>query len=194
VLLNGLYEGEILQGNGRAYGAELYIRKAKGKLTGWISYTLSRTERKVDSISKAQWYRTRFDRPHVLNIVANYEITKYWDLSANFVYQSGTPGTFITNQYQIQGNSVPHNALDVRNNFRIPDYHRLDFSATYSFRKNEKRRFQQKLVFSIYNTYNRRNAYSVFFRNNSKDPNINEAVRYSVIGSIVPAVTYNFEF
>jgi hypothetical protein len=194
VLLNGLYEGEILQGNGRAYGAELYIKKAKGKFTGWISYTLSRTERRVDSISKAQWYRTRFDRPHVLNLVANYEISKRWDLSANFVYQSGTPGTFLTDQYPIQGNSVPHNALDVRNNFRIPDYHRLDFSATYSFKKNDVRRFQHKLVFSIYNAYNRRNAYSVYFRNNSDNPQINEAVRFSVIGSIVPAVTYNFEF
>ncbi len=194
VLLNGLYEGDILQGEGRAYGAEFYLRKAKGRFTGWISYTLSRTERKVDSISNAQWYKTRFDRPHVLNLVANYELTKRWEVAANFVYQSGTPGTFITDQYPIQGISVPHNSLDVRNNFRIPAYHRMDISATYSPAKNDRRKWQSKWVFSVYNLYNRRNAYSVFFRNNEKDPNINEAVRYSVIASFVPAVTYNFEF
>jgi hypothetical protein len=194
VLLNGLYEGDILQGNGRAYGAEFFLKKAKGRFTGWISYTLSRTERKVDTISNGQWYKTRFDRPHVLNVIANYELTRRWEIAANFVYQSGTPGTFITDQYGIQNISVPHNALDVRNNFRIPAYHRLDLSATLSFGTQESRKFKSKLVFSIYNAYNRRNAYSVFFRNNEKDPNVNEAVRYSVIGSIVPAVTYNFEF
>jgi hypothetical protein len=194
VLLNGLYEGDILQGDGRAYGAELFLKKTKGKFTGWVSYTLSRTERKVDSVSKGQWYRTRFDRPHVLNVVASYELAKRWEISANFVYQSGTPATFITDQYQVQNINIPNNSLDVRNNFRIPAYHRLDFSATYTPKKNEHRKLQGKWVFSLYNAYNRRNAYSVFFRNNEKDPNINEAVRYSVVAYVVPAVTYNFEF
>lgn len=194
LLLNEELEGDLLQGIGRAYGVELYVKKNKGKLTGWASYTLSRTERKTDGISKNEWFPTRFDRPHNLNTVLTYELNKRWSFSANFVYLAGTPATFPDSRVQIQGYVIPYNSTEKRNNFRIPAYHRLDLSATLSGKVKERKRFHSEWVFSVYNVYNRRNPFSIYFRSN-KDNNLQtEAVRYSVIGSFVPAITYNFNF
>jgi hypothetical protein len=194
LFINPTVENQLLQGLGRAYGAEFFVKKTKGKLNGWISYTLSRTERLVRGISNGDWFVSRYDRTHVLNTVANYDLTKRWSLSANFVFLSGTPSTFPNTKLEIQNISIPYNTTGNRNNYRITPFHRLDFGATFNFRKNDVRRYKQTLVFSVYNAYNRRNAYSIYFRQNSTNPNINEAVRFSVIGSIVPAVTYNFSF
>lgn len=194
LLLNEKLEGDLLQGMGRAYGAEFYIKKSKGKLTGWVSYTLSRTERKTEGISKNEWFPTRFDRPHNLNTVLTYELNKRWSFSANFVYLSGTPATFPDSRVQIQGYVIPYNSTEKRNNFRVPDYHRLDISATLSGKQKEGKRFNSEWVFSVYNVYNRRNPFSIYFRSNKNNNLETEAVRYSVIGSFVPAVTYNFHF
>ncbi len=194
LFINEQVEGQLLQGLGRAYGAEFYIKKNKGKLNGWISYTLSKTERLVRGISNDNWFFSRYDRTHCLNTSVNYDLTKRWNVSANFVFLSGTPATFPNSKIQIQNYNIPYNTTGVRNNYRITPYHRLDFGATYNFKKNETRRYQQSIVFSIYNVYNRRNAFSVYFRTTAGDPNQTEAVRFSVIGSIVPAVTYNFNF
>lgn len=194
LFINPKVESELLQGLGRAYGAEFYIKKNKGKINGWISYTLSRTERLVRGISNDEWFFSRYDRTHCFNTSVNYDLTKRWNISVNFVYLSGTPGTFPNTKIQVQGYNIPYNTDGVRNNYRITPYHRLDLGATYAFKKNETRRYKQFIVLSVYNVYNRRNAFSIYFRSNEQNPNQTEAVRFSVIGSIVPAITYNFNF
>jgi len=192
LLLNELLEGELINGIGRAYGLELYVKKATGTLTGWVSYTLSRSERKSPGINDNEWYANRFDRLHNLYIVAQYKYNEKWDFAANFVFSSGTPTTFYTGQYTVQGYNVPDAGTNDRNNVRNPDYHRLDLSATYTKRKSKK--WESSWVFSIYNTYNRRNPFSIYFQNNYENTGLNQAIRFSVIGSIVPAISYNFKW
>lgn len=194
IFFNERLEGDLLSGDGRAYGLELYVKKNQGNLTGWVSYTIARTERQVVGINRGKWYPTRFDRAHNLSVVSSYQLNEKWSFSANFVYSSGTPATFPTNRYEIQGIVLPHNDRDARNNYRIPSYHRLDISATLTPRKNKDRRFNGEWVFSIYNVYSRRNPFSIFFEQDDVDPRTTNAVRFSVIGSFVPAFSYNFNF
>lgn len=194
IFFNTQLEGDILSGDGRAYGLELFVKKNTGRLSGWISYTIARTERQVNGINRDEWYPTRFDRAHNLSVVSSYELSKKWSFSANFVFSSGTPATFPTNRYEIQGVVLPHNDKDARNNYRIPNYHRLDISATLTPRKNINRKFKGEWVFSVYNVYNRRNPFSIFFEQDEVDPRVTNAVRFSVIGNFVPAVSYNFNF
>ncbi|MBK7819283.1 MAG: TonB-dependent receptor [Sphingobacteriaceae bacterium] len=194
LFINDYVEGQLIQGLGRAYGTEVYIKKSKGKLGGWVSYTLSKTERLVRGISNDDWFRSRYDRTHCLNTNLNYDITKRWNVGATFVFLTGTPATFPNSKVQIQNLNIPYNTTGERNNYRVTPYHRLDLGATYTFRKNDKRRYKQNIVLSVYNAYNRRNAYSIYFRTKAGEPLQTEAVRFSVIGSIVPAVTYNFTF
>ncbi len=194
LFINYTVENQLLQGLGRAYGAEFYMKKSKGKFQGWISYTLSKTERLVRGISNDKWFLSRYDRTHSLNTSVNYDIAKRWNISANFVLLSGVPATFPNSKIQIQGLSIPYNTDNVRNNFRITSYHRLDLGATYNFKKNEKRRYKQTLVFSVYNAYNRRNAFSIYFQQKTDAPLETEAIRFSIVGSFIPAVTYNFNF
>jgi len=193
LLLNTALETQLLNGRGRAYGAEFYVKKNAGKLTGWISYTLSKSERKVDGINQNQWYANRFDRRHNFNIIASYALSERWSLSANFVYASGTPITLPTTKYSVAGlKNIPQNPNDKRNNIRIPDYHRLDFSGTLKGKKRP--RWEGEWVFSVYNTYARENAFSIYATQSFKDTNTPSIVRFSVIGSVIPSVTYNFKF
>lgn len=200
LLLNQFLEGDLLFGKGRAYGAEFYLKKNKGKLTGWVSYTLSRTERLVEGINSdergvAQWFPARFDKTHNLSAVALYDLGRKWSLSANFAYATGTPATYPTNRFEWNGIALPHNELDSRNSSRIPAYHRLDLAATKRIDHGPfSKRGSSEWVFSVYNAYARRNPFSVFVRQNETDPRVTEAVRYSIIGTFVPAVTYNFKF
>jgi hypothetical protein len=195
LLLNRYLEGDLLQGIGRAYGAEFYIKKNKGKLTGFISYTLSRTERRVEGLNNNDWFANRFDRPHNLSTSVSYEFNEYWSASANFVLQSGTPVTFPTSRVQVQDYTIPYNVEATRNNFRVPMYHRLDFAVTkINKKKRPNQRWESNWVFSIYNAYNRRNPFTIYFRRNIDVPINTEAVRLAIIGSIVPAVSYNFKF
>jgi hypothetical protein len=194
LLLNKYLEAQLLQGLGRAYGAELYVRKTKGKLTGWISYTLSKTERLVRGISNDTWFFSKYDRTHMLNTVVTYDLNKRLTFSGNFVFLSGTPATFPNAKLQIQTINVPYNTENKRNNYRITPYHRLDLSVTYNLTRNPDAKRKHSLVLSVYNVYNRRNAFSIYFRTKEGNPAQTEAVRYSVIGTIVPALTYNFRF
>jgi hypothetical protein len=194
LFINPTVENQLIQGLGRAYGAEFFIKKTKGKLNGWISYTLSKTERLVNGISNDKWFVSRYDRTHCLNTVVNYDIAKRWSISTNFVLLSGTPATFPNSKITVQNFNIPYNTTGARNNYRITPYHRLDIGATYNFKKNEERRYKQTIVLSVYNVYNRRNAYSIYFRTKQGSTFETEAVRFSVIGSIVPAITYNFNF
>jgi hypothetical protein len=194
LLLNQFVPGDLLFGKGRAYGAEFYLKKNKGKLTGWVSYTLSRTERLVESINNNDWFPARFDKPHNFTSVAIYEVRPRLSLSANFTIASGTPATFPTNRFNWQNFPIGHNYNGARNNSRIPAYHRLDLAATYTPKRKLFKTGQGEWVFSVYNVYNRRNPFSVYTRANEDTPLRTEAVRYAVIGSLVPAVTYNFKF
>ena len=194
LFINPTVENQLVQGLGRAYGTEFYLKKSKGKIQGWISYTLSKTERLVRGISNDNWFYSRYDRTHCVNTSLNYDIAKRWNVSANFVFLTGVPGTFPNSKLQIQNINIPYNTDGIRNNYRITPYHRLDIGATYSFKKNDTRKYQQSLVFSVYNVYNRRNAFSIYFRTKDGEPLQTEAVRFSVVGSFIPAVTYNFNF
>lgn len=194
LLLNKYLEAQLLQGLGRAYGAELYVNKVKGKLTGWISYTYSKTERKVHGISNDNWFFSKYDRTHMVNTVLTYDLNKRFTFSGNFVFLSGTPATFPNAKLQIQTINVPYNTTNQRNNYRITPYHRLDLSVTFNLTRNPDAKRRSYLVLSVYNVYNRRNAFSIYFRTKDGSTLQTEAIRYSIIGSIVPAITYNFRF
>ena len=148
--------------------------------------------REIPGINNGSPYPSSYDRTHNVSLVANYELTKQWNLSSTWIFSTGNPTSYPIAKYNVQGNTLYYYAD--RNSNRIPDYHRLDVSMTYDFRKNTRRKFKQSLNFSIYNVYARRNAYSVTFRQNEENPNVSEAVRLSIIGSMIPSITYNFNF
>ena len=199
LFINELLEAELLDADGRAYGLEIQVEKKKGKLTGWISYTLARTERKVNGINNNEWFDSRFDQRHNFSTTAFYELNKWVTFSANFVLNSGTPATFPSDRFTQQGYVIPNVSSNSRNNVRIPAYHRLDISATIKGKEKEGKRFKSEWVIGVYNVYNRRNPFSIFFRQETDRPvpgqAINtEAVQLSVIGSFIPSVSYNFSF
>ena len=205
LIANNAIEQVILNGQARAYGLELLLRKNEGQFKGWLAYTLSRSEQRTpgrtlnfDSgrsnletgINFGDWYSTPFDKTHDLSLYGSFELNDKWSFNANFVYQTGQPTNYPIGQFEFEGVSVPYYGL--RNKERLPDYHRLDISAILTPRKNKGRKSQSEWVFSIYNAYNRMNAASINFREN-EDTGRNEAVRTSIFG-IVPSVTYNFKF
>jgi hypothetical protein len=195
LLLNEFIEADLLTGVGRAYGAEFYVKKNTGKINGWVSYTLGRSERRVDGINRGEWFPNRFDQLHNLNVVGIYEYSKKWDFSTTFVFASGTPTTFPTNRFFMEGIGVlPHNVNQDRNNLRLPAYHRLDISATYTPKQKEGRRWSSYWTFGVYNVYARRNPFSIFFQSNPDQPMNTEAIRFAVLGTAVPSVSYNFQF
>ncbi len=183
-------EGELLYGKGRAYGWELLLKKKTGRLTGWVGYTLSKTERKINGINNNDWYNARQDRIHDLSFVGIYEFTKHWILSATFIYQTGNAVTFPTGKFNLNGVTVYQYAS--RNANRLPAYHRLDFGATYE-KKKPGRLFQSSWNFGLYNVYGRENAYTITFRDNPDDPTKTEALQTSLF-RWVPGITYNFKF
>jgi len=202
LLINEFIEGDLLSGDGRAYGLELLVKKNKGLFTGWVSYTIARTELKVNGINSNQWYPTRYDQLHNLKAVMFYDPQSRWKLSANFTLLSGTPTTFPTSRLEIQNYLLPFDYFGARNNIRIPMFHRLDFSATLNGKKKRKgkdRKNEDYWVFSIYNVYGRRNPFSIYFSQADDRPVAGvpietQATQVSIIGSIVPAVSYNFRF
>jgi len=196
LLINRFLEGDLLAGEGRAFGAEFYLKKNTGKFTGWLSYTLARSERLVNGINNNEWYPNRFDQLHNLSLVGFYKLNNRWTFSMNFAYNSGTPATFPNSRLEVQGYIVPHSNSNKRNNVRIPDYHRLDFSATLYPKKKENRKNDSYWVFSLYNVYNRRNPFSIYFTQPDvpRDNNLTQAFQVAIFGSIIPAVSYNFKF
>lgn len=186
---NQKVEGELVYGTGRAYGLELLARKKTGKLTGWVGYTLSRTERKFDGINNGNYYAARQDRTHDISIVAMYSLTEKIAVSANWVYYTGNAVTFPSGKYEIEGQTV--NYYSERNGYRMPAYHRLDLGLTW-YRKNTET-YESNWNFSIYNAYARRNAYTINFRDSETNPGTTEAVNLSLF-RLVPSITYNFHF
>lgn len=189
IFLNETIESQLLYGKGRAYGIELMMKKKSGKLTGWISYTLSKTERKIDGINNNEWYNAKQDRTHDIAVVAMYEINKKWTLSANFVFYTGDAVTFPSGKYNIGGQTTYY--YTSRNADRMPNYHRLDVAATLQLKKTKK--WSKELTFGIYNIYGRQNAYTINFTDNKVNPNKTDIVQTSLF-SFVPSVSYNFKF
>lgn len=195
IVLNENIEQVLLSGIGRAYGVEFFIKKKDGRLTGWTSYTFSRTERKVDGlfpeedINKGRYYPADYDQPHNLSVVANYQITKRWRMGFNFTFRTGRPTTAPEAKFTINGTELAF--FSERNQHRIPDYHRLDFSVTLEGGHKRKKILDGNWTFSLYNVYGRRNAYSVFFQDPPGAPP--GAYKLSVLGAIFPSLSYNFE-
>ncbi|CCH52987.1 TonB-dependent receptor [Fibrisoma limi BUZ 3] len=195
--LNPDLEADLLYGRGRSYGLETYVRKAGGRLTGWLSYTLSRTEQQIDGISNNTWYAANHDRRHVGSAVSTYALSKRWSVSATFTYSTGIATTAPNARYEADGGTivVPINTDNVRNNFRLPAYHRLDLSATWRGWSKPDRRWRSEWVFGLYNVYARRNPFSIYFeQNDGLNTQQTNAVRLAILGSILPSVTYNFHF
>lgn len=183
-------ESELLYGKGRAYGAEFLVKKTTGRFTGWIGYTLSRTERQIDGINKNKWYAARQDRPHDLSVVTMYELNKRWSLSALFVYNTGNAVTFPSGKYNVEGNTVF--LYTERNGYRMPAYHRLDLGATYT-KPHKNKKHESSWNFSLYNAYGRENAFTITFEDHPDDPTRTRALQTSLF-RWVPSVTYNFKF
>jgi hypothetical protein len=186
---NELIEGELLYGIGRAYGVELMLKKKSGRFTGWLGYTLARSERKIEGINNNEWYAAKQDRTHDISIVGIYDITPKLSISALFVYYTGNAVTFPSGKYTVGGTT--QFLYTERNGYRMPAYHRMDLGLTWLRKNTEK--FESSWNFSIYNLYGRENAFTITFRENADNPNVTEAVQTSLF-RWVPSVTYNFKF
>ena len=197
LIANDAIEQVILNGEARAYGLELLFRKNEGRFTGWLAYTLSKSEQRTPGrttletgINMGQWYNTPYDKTHDLSVYGSFELNEKWSFNANFIYQTGQPTNYPIGQFEFEDMTVPYYGL--RNKERLPDYHRLDISAILTPKRNKRKKIQSEWVFSIYNAYSRKNAASINFREN-EDTGRNEAIRTSIFG-IIPSVTYNFKF
>ncbi|MCX6282307.1 MAG: TonB-dependent receptor [Bacteroidetes bacterium] len=202
LLYNPLIEGELRFGKAWAYGIELMLRKAEGRLTGWISYTWSRSLVQTPSVNNGETYPSNFDSPNDVCINISYDNHRHWAFSAVWYYHTGSPVTTPTGFYYNNGYSVP--VYGARNNSRLPDYHRLDLSVTYRISKPEKR-FQQNVILTLYNAYGRYNPYSMSF-NRIMDSNGNLVVPSNLQGGyqlipttisvagIIPSINYQFKF
>ena len=187
-------EQQFISGSGRAYGAELLIRKNEGKLTGWIGYTRARTERKFAEINGGAYYPAVYDRTHDLSVVVNYDKGKKWDFSGVFVFGTGRAFTPIESIYVIDQRVVTNYAP--RNSSRLPDYHRIDLSANYRPKKVEGKGFYSYWTFSVYNVYNRRNPFFINyeFDTDEKTGVLSASASKVSLFPIIPSVTWNFKW
>lgn len=184
-------DGELRRGSAYSYGLEFYLKKQQGRFTGWISYTLSKTRRKIDGVNNGEEYPSPYDRPHDLKIVASYDITPRLNVSANWIYYTALPMTVASQWYKDNNMWVP--VYSDRNSFRFPstNYHRLDVSATWEFAPVNNK-WDHSLTLSAYNVYNRHNMYSVAYKENKAGgpPELHKMYLFG----IVPSLTYNFKF
>lgn len=186
---NSNVEADLLYGDGRAYGLELFMKKRFGDFNGWIGYTLSRTERQFTDINSGTWFPSKQDRLHDISLVGIYKATTRWTFSSTFVYNTGNAVTFPNGKYQLNGKTVFY--YSERNADRLPDYHRLDLAATLEAKPGKK--LQSSWSFGVYNVYNRANTFTMDFKDDPDDPTKTQAVRTTLFG-IIPSVTWNFKF
>jgi hypothetical protein len=189
LILNQSVESELLFGKGKSYGVELFFKKKFGKLTGWVGYTYSRTFFQIQGINNGGWYPARQDIPNDVDIVLIYKLNDKWTFSATWVYNTGYPVTFPSGKYEVDGNIYYY--YTSRNGYRMPDYDRMDIGATLECKKHG--RFQGEWAFSVYNVYDRWNAYTITFQQNPNNPQETQALLTSLFG-IIPSVSYNFKF
>jgi hypothetical protein len=196
MLLNPRLETALLKGTGKAYGVEFSLSRTKGRLQGFVNYTYSRStrvvngSRDIERVNNGREYNSNFDQPHVANLNWRYGISRRHFFSGNFTFHSGRPMSIPRSSYLIDG--VPVADFSERNNSRIPNYHRLDLAFIIEGNHKLKKLWDGTWVFSLYNVYARRNAYSVFYR---QRPTGNPVpYKLSVIGTIIPSLTYSFKF
>jgi hypothetical protein len=186
-------ERSYVFGNGTAYGAEFFINKTQGKFSGWIGYTLSWTNQKFAQLNNGETFPAKYDRRHDISVVGSYTFNKRWTLSSVFVYGSGNAITLPTAFYLIDGKIVQ--LFSKINAYRLPAYHRLDFSATYTPQHTKPRRWQGSWTLSVYNVYNRKNPYFLYVDNQGVvGTGIKVTVYQVYILPILPSITYNFKF
>ncbi len=184
-----LIETELLFGKGRAYGLELFLKKKFGRFNGWIGYTLSRTEKKIDKINGGEWYVANQDRTHDVSVVGIYDLNRKWTLSATWVFATGNPTTFPSGKYAVDGHAIYY--YGGRNEYRAPAFHRLDLGAVWTLKKTK--RYTSELAFSVYNAYARKNPYIYGFRQNKDDNKVSESYMIYLF-SVIPSISWNFKF
>lgn len=195
LLLNHHIETDVVNAHGKAYGAEFMVKKASGKLNGWISYTYSRTflqarsENESETVNDGAWYPSSYDKPHAFNFIGNYKFSRRFNFSLNTTYSTGRPITLPLAKYELGGATRLY--YSDRNQYRIPDYFRIDVSINIEGNHKVKKLAHSSWTFAVYNLTGRRNAYSVFFRSENGQVN---GYKLSVFGQPIPTITYNFKF
>jgi hypothetical protein len=193
ILLNETLDADLVQGKGKAYGVEFLLRKNRGKLTGWLGYTYSRSLRKfnespfdVEIINEGVFFPSNYDKPHDVSVVMNYKFSRRFSMNMNFAYSTGRPITVPVSKFQYEDFLSILNYSD-RNQYRVPDYHRMDLAFTLKSGLKKDKKVDGEWVFSVYNVYSRRNPFSVYFTQRGN------AFQLSVLGSAFPSISYNFK-
>lgn len=195
VFFNPNLTTEYRQGNATGYGVEFYVQKKTGVLTGNLSYTWSKAMRTIEGVNRGETFFSNHDRRNVVNLTAIYELTDQWSLSGSFIYGTGRPITLPVGSYTFDELNI--NQVSDRNGYRLPDFHRLDLSATYTSRKSKKRKWKGQWVYSIYNVYNRKNPFSVAITNIRIIDGLGASEKKAellYLFPILPQITYNFKF
>jgi TonB dependent receptor len=195
LILNPHIETDVINAAGKAYGAEFLIKKPAGKLNGWMSYTYSRSLIRTDGdlpsevINKGQYYPSNYDKPHALNFIGNYKFNRRISISTNVTYSTGRPITLPLAKYEVDGTARLF--YSDRNQYRIPDYFRIDFGINLEGTHKIKKLAHSSWNFSVYNLTGRNNAYSVYF---TSENGVVKGYKLSIFGSAIPTITYNFKF
>ena len=202
ILLNNHLETDLVKAKGYNYGIELYVKKKAGRLTGWASYTFSKSMRKTigsftsEQINDNSYFPSNYDKPQNIIINANYHISRRWRFSSSFLYNTGRPITLPELKYYYEGNQLVN--YSERNKYRLPDYHRLDISITLDESLRLKKKWKGSWTLSIINLYGRKNAYSVYYKRDipteSNDYRQYSLYKLYIIGRPLPTITYNFSF
>ncbi len=203
MLLNPLIEGELRFGNAYSYGLELFLNKQKGNFTGWLGYSYIRTFRKILDVNNNEAYPVAYDKPHYITLNLSYKSGVRWLFSMNWIYSSGIRFSSPTGFYYYHGYNVP--IYSEKNNSRLPDYHRMDVSASFRLNKETRNKFKHHIIFSLYNLYGRENPISVNFTKIEADQGSfvipsdiiseREIVPTAIhLFGIVPSLTYRFKF
>jgi hypothetical protein len=190
LLMNQDLESEVRTGTGKAYGIEWMLRKNTGRLTGFVNYTLSRSERTIPEVNQGKTYLAPYDKTHAVNLVATYNFSKKWNVSTIWVYATGMPTTYPTGRFQIGEEYFP--IYSGRNEYRRPHYDRMDLSLNYIPNPDSKKKWKGEWNLSLYNVYNRKNPWTIIYQQND-DTGIPYAEMLYLFG-IVPSITYNFKF
>ncbi len=191
LILNEYLDGELRFGKAYAYGVEFLNRFNYGRWSGWVGYTWSRSKRKINGINNNEWYLSPYDHTHDCSLVVTHKTSNRVTLSGNWVYSTGAPVTFPVGRYESGNDIIP--IYSKRNAERMPSYHRLDLSCTLRNKEKPGRKWQSEWVFSAYNAYGRKNAWSIYFEQDEKDAYRTKAMK-TYLFSVVPSITYNFKF
>jgi Outer membrane receptor proteins, mostly Fe transport len=190
LILNENLESEVRAGKGKAYGIELMAKKNSGRLTGFVNYTLSRSERTIAEINEGKTYLAPYDKTHSLNVLASYEINKKVNVSATWVFASGTPTTYPTGRFALGEEYFP--IYSGRNEYRKPNYHRLDLSLNYIPNPDSKKFWKSEWNFSLYNAYNKKNPWIIYY--DQDDISGMPYAEMLYLFGVIPSITYNFKF